>query len=276
MERLQSALDKARAQRQGAEPAAAAGTGPRPEPAAASPEAREGIWQAIPCLDPDPALLIRHRVFTLASGRSATEFDILRTKLQLMMRKNGWKRLAVTSPTPACGKTTTACNLAIGFTRQPQVRAALIELDLHRPTCAHVLGFTPPADITAFLRGETPLAEAAVRFVDNVAVLAATGPSPDPTAVLLDRRTQEALAGFEATCAPDIVIFDVPPLLTSDDTRAFLNEVDCAILVARAEVTTVAQINQSEREIAEHTNFVGVVLNQCRLLAGSEHDISYY
>lgn len=60
----------------------------------------------------------RNRIFSLNPGRHSTEFDILRTKIQLMMRKNGWTRLAVTSPSPACGKTTTSCNLAAGFSRQ--------------------------------------------------------------------------------------------------------------------------------------------------------------
>jgi hypothetical protein len=35
-------------------------------------------------------------------------------------------------------------------------------------------------------------------------------------------------------------------------------------LVAEAEKCTVQQIDTCEREIAQHTNFLGVVLNKCR------------
>jgi hypothetical protein len=40
-----------------------------------------------------------------------------------------------------------------------------------------------------------------------------------------------------------------------------------------ADVTTVAQIDTCEREIAEHTNMLGVVLNQCR---DPDDDYGYY
>jgi protein-tyrosine kinase len=69
------------------------------------------------------------------------------------------------------------------------------------------------------------------------------------------------------------MIFDLPPLLVGDDTRSVLKDVDCALLVARSDVTTVAQIDTCEREIAEHTNMLGVVLNQCR---DPDDDFGYY
>lgn len=150
----------------------------------------------------------------------------------------------------------------------------LIELDLHRPTISKVFGFTPASDVTSVLSGKTPFAEQAVRLRDNVAISAAKRASGDPTALLLNRRTHDILADIEKTYAPDVVIFDLPPLLTSDDTRAFLNDVDCALLVVRAEATTLSQIDLCEREIAEHTNFLGVVLNQCRH-AEPEHGYGY-
>jgi protein-tyrosine kinase len=34
--------------------------------------------------------------------------------------------------------------------------------------------------------------------------------------------------------SPDIVIFDLPPMLAADDVLAFLPNVDCVILVAAA------------------------------------------
>lgn len=271
MEKLQKALQKARATRNEAPPAAERPLVldrrlPDPAPAAEAGTAPAEVeaWDALAPLEVNPEALVRNRVFTLNPGQAATPFDILRTKIQLMMRKNGWTRLAITSPTAACGKSTTACNLAVGFSRQPEFRAILIELDLHRPTMTQILGFTPKSDVTSMLSGKTSFAEQAVRLRSNVAISAARRTSGDPTAVLLHRRTHEVLAGIERTYAPDMVIFDLPPLLTSDDTRAFLNDVDCALMVVRAETSTVSQIDACEREIAEHTNLLGVVLNQCR------------
>jgi Mrp family chromosome partitioning ATPase len=60
------------------------------------------------------------------------------------------------------------------------------------------------------------------------------------------------------------MIFDLPPMLVSDDTTAFLKNVDCVLLIAGAEISTISQVDACEREIAEHTNVLGVVLNKCR------------
>lgn len=221
-------------------------------------------WRALAPAEIDPAHLVRNRVVALDSVQAASPFDVLRTKIFLMMRKNGWTRLAITSPGPGCGKSTLACNLAAGFTRQPDLRTMLIELDLRRPTIAKTLGITPPHDVSSMLAGQFSFAEQALRLRDNVAIAAARRPSKDPTSLLLSRSTETALSEIETLYAPDLMIFDLPPILLGDDTRAFLKQTDCALIVARANVTTAPQIAACEQEISEHTNVLGVALNQCR------------
>jgi len=83
----------------------------------------------------------------------------------------------------------------------------------------------------------------------------------DPTRILLDEKTEETLEMLDADYKPDLMIFDLPPILISDDTRAFLDKVDCAMIVARANQTSFAQLDLTEKEVAEHTNVLGVVLN---------------
>ncbi len=57
------------------------------------------------------------------------------------------------------------------------------------------------------------------------------------------------------------MIFDMPSILVSDNTRAFLSNVDCAVIIARANNTRYGHFDACEREIAEYTNVLGVVLN---------------
>jgi len=57
------------------------------------------------------------------------------------------------------------------------------------------------------------------------------------------------------------LIFDLPAVLVNADTRAFLNNVDCALIVTRANTTRYRQFDLCEREVAEQTNVLGVVLN---------------
>lgn len=262
MEKLRTALDKARMDRDQTVRAAATTT---PEPDAA-PDV-EDLWAALPQGHPDPTHMTRRRVVAHSYSREAAAFDILRTKMVLQMRKHGWKRLAITSATPVCGKTTVTCNMAMGLARQSDMRTVVMDLDLRNPSMSKMLGLAPPRDITRLLDGEVPFADQALRINDTVALSMAKARTNDPTRYLLGQATQDALARIEADYTPDLMIFDTAPVMVSDDTRAFLGQVDCAMIVACAERTTTKQIDICEREIAEQTNVLGVVLNQARFAA---------
>ena len=257
MERLQEAMQKARNQRQQrAEP------GRRPEFGA------QTLWDALEPFEPNQDRLEHNRIVTSRINQLGAPFDILRTKVLLTMRKNNWSRLAVTSPTPSCGKTTVCCNLALGFARQADVKACLFEFDLRKPSIARTLDLPDGHDITEMLSGAVPFSEQGQRYRDNVAISAARRAASDPTAIMLNRQTHQTLRDIEAAYQPDITIFDLPPLLVSDDARAFLKEVDCVLIVVRAEKTTIPLIDECEREIAEQCNVMGVVLNTCRQIDG--------
>ena len=49
-----------------------------------------------------------------------------------------------------------------------------------------------------------------------------------------------------------------------DDARAFLQHVDCALILARADQTRYGDFDSCEREVGEYTNVLGVVLNGYR------------
>ncbi len=263
MEKLQDALAKARADRAESTglSAPAVHTG---APGVSGISDGTDVWAALPEATPDPAHMTRNRIVAHAYSQDAAAFDILRTKMVLQMRKNGWRRLAITSATPTCGKTTVTCNMAMGLARQSELRTVVMDLDLRSPSMARMLGLTAPRDITRLLDGEVTFAEQALRIRSSVALSLAKTRTADPTRYLLGQQTDEALAAIEADYAPDLMIFDTAPVMVSDDTRAFLGKVDCAMIVACAERTTVKQIDACEREIAEQTNVLGVVLNQAR------------
>ena len=201
---------------------------------------------------------------TRSARKAATPFDILRTKALLTMRQNGWKRLAITSPMPRSGKTTMASNLALGLGRQRDLRSILFDLDLREPSLSEFFRIQPPYGISQMLTGEVSFEEQALRYGDNVAISMAQVAEPDPTRILLAEESVERLKAIQAAYEPDLMVFDLPSVLVNDDTRAFLKNADCAIIVIRADRTTFAQFEKCQREVAEHTNVLGVVLNAYR------------
>lgn len=294
MEKIQAALAKARATRQGeapppaaVRPAAAAVPGSLPPAAEAAPlaapvaapvpagapalpardeEAITAAWAALPGLAVQARRLERAHIVTFAGGADAVSFDALRTRLLQQMRTNNWRRVAITSPGAGCGKTTLALNLAFSLARQPEVRTLLAELDLRRPSIARVLATPDRASLAQVLAGEAEFDACALRLSQNLILAANQAPARDAAELLASAATSQALARIEETYAPDITIFDMPPMLVVDDMMAFANEVDCVLLVAAAEASTIKEVDSCERELAAQTNVLGVVLNKCRYI----------
>ena len=270
MEKIQAAIAKARATRKGEAapdaPVSAVLRADRPE-IPADPAPGVGVaeaWAALLSFAPDPRRLVEAHVVTQVGCAEASPFDALRTRVLQQMRAQGWRRLAITSPGPACGKSTLALNLAFSLARQPDLRVILAEVDLRRPSLSRILGHRPSNGFADVLRGTQPFADQALRFGNNLAIALSPIPVHSPAELLHSPGVTEVLANIDATYAPDITIFDLPPMLASDDVMAFLGQVDCALLVAAAEASTVKEVDVCERDIASRSNVLGVVLNKCR------------
>ena len=282
MEKLKAALDKARLQR---EANAASSPENRFAPTAgsvavrdaqmtAAPTDKEAAWATLSPFSPDLRKVGRRRVVSLSAGAEAISYDILRTKVLQLTSAHGWQRIAITSPLAGSGKTTTAINLATSLARQGDRRVILVDLDMRRPGLATLLGAPAGANVSDVLEGKVPFSEQAFRIGDGLAVSINFTTKQAAADLLLRRRSAETIDEIERAFQPDFMIFDMPPMLVGDDASAFLGNVDCAILVAEAGSTTTTQVDTCEKELAEQTNVLGVVLNKCRF--GLEGKAGYY
>lgn len=264
MERIQAAIAKARSERQGHETAS-----PHPILGNAGQHDITGHWEALPRHPLDPKVAEHNRIVQSGQGGESASFDLMRTRTLKMMQENGWKRLAITSPTAGCGKSTVAINLGLSLTRRDDVSTILIEADMRRPSLAEKLGIRRNYLTADVLRGASPFADNACRISDRFAVSTNDRSVPNSSDLLQAPQVGDVLTQIEQAYAPTLMIFDMPPLLVNDDTIGFLNHVDCVMLVAAAEQTSIKQVDEAEREIASHTNVLGVVLNKCKFSSGS-------
>lgn len=220
-------------------------------------------WEAISPIALDLDQLEKGRIAGHLPGGDALPFDMLRTRLLQHMRDQGWRRVAITSPTAECGKSTVALNLALSLQRQPDTRTVLLEMDLRRPSLVQMLGTCGDIDLAHFLRGDRPFAPSAMRVGKNLTIAANRTPSLDASEVLSSCYLPLALRSIEESYEPDLMIFDTPPMLLAHDLMAFAKHVDCVLLVAGAEVTTAKQVDQCERDLFGQTQMLGVILNKC-------------
>lgn len=236
----------------------------------APPMDRAMFWVPLETFTPSDRRMARHRIVSFNdSGQKApgaVALDMLRTKVLQQMRAHNWKRLAITSPGADCGKTTVALNLAFSLSRQADRFTIVAEMDMRRPSMAKTFGLTGQAGFSAVIDGSADFADVAMRPRPNLAFGVNYAPARNPSELLQSTKAKHVLAQIDERYQPDITIFDMPPMLSSDDTMAFIGQVDCVLLIAAAEATSVKEIDQCERELATQTNVLGVMLNKCRYM----------
>jgi len=274
MERLQAAIEKARAQRGTSSPK---GPDTRKAAPASTPDIQQ-VWDALAEVRFREDQLHKNRLIAFEGGQESAPYDMLRTKMLQQTKKHGWRRVALVSPHSGCGKSTAAANLAFSLSRQRNLRSLIFDFDLRRAGLTKLLGQSSSSGMAEVLEGEAEFADHALRYGSNIAFGFNNGTKVHtPSEILQSPRTKDILDQIEATYAPDIMLFDMPPLMASDDNFGFLHNVDCALILAAAEKTSMSQIDVAERQITELTNMMGVVLNKCRYtngVYGNEYD--YY
>lgn len=262
-----TAISRARAERAARQPKQGA-------PTTADPATRNAHWSALEAFSPDPRYLERHLISTLRNTAAGRPFDMIRTKLLRQMRRNGWRRVALTSPSSGCGKTMLTLNLAFSMARQSDLVAMVVELDMRRPAMARALGLRVKHQFSEVLAGRAAATEHMVRIGANLAVASNHRPEPAAAELLGSKGAGQSLDRAEADFAPDVMLHDLPPLLMTDDAMAFMDQIDCVLLVAEAERTTMGEITRCAEELTAHCNFLGVILNKCRFM-GSDGQYGY-
>lgn len=269
MEKLQKALEKARATRMArTKPVELNTTGPE-----TLPQALES-WEALQEMRFDNKILDANRIIGFHGGHTATYYDILRTRVRDEAKRRGYKRIAITSSGPQAGKSTTLANLAFSFGRLPFHRTMVFDFDLRRPSLHRLLGQTPTHDMGQVIMGEVRFDEHVVRHGDNLAFGLNARAVANPSELLQSDRAQDFLAAVDETYFPDLMLFDMPPFLAADDAHGFLSNIDGVLLVVEAERTTRAQLDLVEQKLAELTTVVGVILNKCNY--PDESDVGSY
>lgn len=226
-------------------------------------------WASLPQLTLNPARLDQNRIVSYRKSHPAhLGFDMLRTRLLNILRTNGWNRLAITSPTENCGKSMVGLNLALSLGHQNDLRSMLFDVDMRLPTAAKYLGVREPISIADYLQGTLEDSKFLRRVGPNLAFGLNTTAVHAPAEMLHHERTKSVLSATLARYRPNVVIYDLPPVLVSDDVMAFLPYVDCVLMVAAAGRTTPKEIREAEQVLADQTNFLGVMLNKSKEKTG--------
>jgi protein-tyrosine kinase len=207
------------------------------------------------------------------SGHHGRYYDMLRTQVLQEMDKKSWQYLAVTSPTAGCGKSVTACNLAVSIARLPERQVLLVDLDLRKPMIANYLGLGGGGGILSVLEGRATLSSAILQASlgpHNFLVLPGSVSCPASSEWMASQTMGALLQSIKRDFRSRIVIFDLPPMLLGDDVISILPRMDATLLVAGVGSTSLSDIKECQKHL-QRTPVVRVVVNKA-----TENQDSYY
>jgi Mrp family chromosome partitioning ATPase len=204
----------------------------------------------------------------------ARGFEMLRTQVSTKMRDAGFQTIGITSPTPGCGKTVCAVNLAFSMSRLVERSVTLVDADFRKPQIANYLGFKGTNGLESYLAGKIGFEDVALlpeSGKSRFKVFPTYRASRDAAEQISSTRMADLVATLRQEDPTGIVIFDLPPVMVVDDVMSFLPHLDCVLLVVASGQTTVSDIVTAERLLGS-AHILGTVLNK----AEAESQANYY
>jgi len=200
-------------------------------------------------------------------------FDLLRTQVLQKMEENGWRTLAITSPTPGSGKSVVAINLSMSVAQQTNKTAMLVDFDLRRPKIGAYLGIPMDKSLNDLLSGTAELPEVLVNpDMPRLVVLATKTPVRKSSETLSSKKIFDLIKDLRQRYESRIIILDLPPVLVIDDAIALLPQVDCVLMVVANGMSTKREIEDS-LHLLPAEKLIGVVFNKAEI---ASRDYYYY
>ncbi len=204
----------------------------------------------------------RRLVMGMKNDPHAAVFRLLRTNVLKQLRDNNWSSLAIVGAAPECGKTFVTANLGIALAMEVNQTVLMVDVDLKNPELGWYFGLEGADGLLDYLYRDVPVEDLLVNpGFDRLVILPGKHTS-EPSSELLSLPKMTALVEeLKTRYASRIVIFDLPPLLTSDDALLFMPHFDAALLVVEDGKTTPDEVSRSLAMLQE-TNLAGIVLNK--------------
>jgi protein-tyrosine kinase len=188
----------------------------------------------------------------------------LRTQILKVLKDNQWNTLAITSATEGAGKTLTAVNLAISISREVNHTVMLVDLDLRTPSVHRMLKIDVEHGLVDYLHGKAALEKVLVNpGYQRMVVLPSKPLGKYSSEILSSPEMKRLITDIRNRYKNRIIIFDLPPLLRNDDALMFTPSVDATLMVVEDGKTTEEDLKRSV-QLLEGSNLVGTILNKAR------------
>ncbi|MEJ8825646.1 polysaccharide biosynthesis tyrosine autokinase [Variovorax humicola] len=192
-----------------------------------------------------------HAVESMRSLRTAMQFEMLEATNNVIL---------ITGPTPGIGKSFVSVNFAAVLGAAGK-KVLLIDADLRKGHLNQYFGLQREIGVSEIIAGTVAINDAIHRGVmPNVDFLSTGILPPNPAELLLSAAAVDLVKRAEKNY--DLIIVDTPPVLAASDTAVLGPLAGVVLLVARAEVTSIGELQESnKRLLGAGARVNGVVFN---------------
>ncbi|MDM8182802.1 CpsD/CapB family tyrosine-protein kinase [Enterococcus cecorum] len=200
------------------------------------------------------------------------QYRTVRTNLQFAVAGDQPLRsMAVVSSGPDEGKSTSSANLAVVFAQAGR-RVLLVDADMRKATVHKTFGLSNEVGLSNLVSGQQSASSVIQPSgVDNLSVMTAGPIPPNPAELLNSRRMNVVME--ELYQMFDLIVFDLPPLMTVADGLIMASKTDGTVVVIREGVTRKDSIIEAKnRLIQAKARILGVIYNGVEQM----NESSYY
>ena len=200
------------------------------------------------------------------------QYRTVRTNLQFAVAGDQPLRsMAVVSSGPGEGKSTSSANLAVVFAQAGR-RVLLVDADMRKATVHKTFGLSNEVGLSNLVSGQQSSSSVIQPSgVDNLSVMTA-GPTPPNPAELLNSHRMNVVIE-ELYQMFDLIVFDLPPVMTVADGLIMASKTDGTVVVIREGVTRKDSIIEAKnRLIQAKARILGVIYNGVEQM----NESSYY
>jgi succinoglycan biosynthesis transport protein ExoP len=196
----------------------------------------------------------------------------IRTSILLSSSEKPPKKITITSPNPAEGKTTTVINTAIALS-QTGAQVIIIDADMRKPKVHKIFNHENGMGLSNFLSGHGDLESIVKKSeVPNLFYIPSGPVPPNPSELLGSNLFKNMLESLEARY--DHILLDSPPVLGFADAIILSTCVNGVILTVLGGKTPRETLQRAKEALQQtHTKILGVVINRVDI---RRSDYGYY
>lgn len=206
-----------------------------------------------------------HGIVKMDRSALAESFKMLRNQVLQRMRADGHTVLAVTSPRHIEGKSLTAVNLALSIAADYDSAVLLVDADLTGRGLQTLFGLGGARGLAEHLMHGVPISELLVNPDLQRFVLLPAGQHAvlNSAELLATKAAQQLVREMKLRYQDRYIIVDLPPLLDTADTLAFLPQADTTLVVVEEHTSSIRDM-ETMAELLAPFNLLGTVMSRAR------------